>query len=922
MIRLITLLLFLLTFCSLGNYAQVDPNTLLSLRFENSLNGESEEMPVTSTAVTYEPGVAGQSVALAQGSSIYYPAANNINSREGTIEFWIRPNWNGNDDRDHPIVSWNGNVAGGMVLEKLRPGLLLLSMDRGATWVELVFDIKNWRAGEWHYLAVTYSNTTKKLQIYTDGVLVAQRTFNTELPLIFGSSFQIGRDPINPLTNALDARLDEFRISDRVRTPNEIAARFYSNLTVTSFSLQSITRNLWPTWKIPLVVSADTNIGRVELPASVLSWTSSNPDVATVDPEGRIIALAPGTSRLTTVVGTQQAAIDVTVNAPVRPPKVEFPTGYSSTPPTDALYEIPVVSLRYIPTADGVNLDLAWAPGLRELQPVTVAVTEQRTNSWDEIRKFMLESGSRFRGYGATTPRPSLGYRVVAAITVYEPSPPGEFIIAGGDRGYASEYHQMFERFGIRDLVEQSGVKEIWYYEPFLHSNMPSYNPAIHPPENLRITWESNMSSPTTGDISNSNQSATDLPVYDRTYVVYELGLRRFDNVSLHVDGHQLEFMLAHALNRQDGNTNLFWLQFAGENLQTGVFTRGRAGDTHFPPNAAQGYDYTNLTPFDSDIRDWKPDGSGQKAPYNAETVMNAPYIYPNSAMALLPSLAEPNWYMFWRQSMPGYGNNIPYIVTAPTSLVDETRDRTGFNEICVPNGMGFGTELLPKLEARRNEEDQYGKPKNSVAASARPNAVNKMTNWWQIYGDWDQAIRSGMGLHEPANCSYLLSSSAQSFPSSGGNGSVMVASSSGCKWFASKNAMWTPLISGDIGNGSGQVNFMVQSNTSSSPRTTKIIVAGQPLVITQQAAQIQVTIGGRVTTPAGLGLRNAVVSIVDSLGVRRTATTSSFGLYSFANVAAGANYTINVSSKRYRFAARTLTVSENLSNVDFVGLE
>ena len=59
------------------------------------------------------------------------------------------------------------------------------------------------------------------------------------------------------------------------------------------------------------------------------------------------------------------------------------------------------------------------------------------------------------------------------------------------------------------------------------------------------------------------------------------------------------------------------------------------------------------------------------------------------------------------------------------------------------------------------------------------------------------------------------------------------------------------------------------------------------------------ITVSGRVLTPDGRGLRNAVVSLIDSQGVRRTATTSSFGLYSFGGVRAGEIYTITVSSKR-----------------------
>jgi cytochrome c peroxidase len=82
------------------------------------------------------------------------------------------------------------------------------------------------------------------------------------------------------------------------------------------------------------------------------------------------------------------------------------------------------------------------------------------------------------------------------------------------------------------------------------------------------------------------------------------------------------------------------------------------------------------------------------------------------------------------------------------------------------------------------------------------------------------------------------------------------------------------------------------------------------------------VSITGRVTTPTGQGLRNAVVSLVDSTGVRRTATTSSFGIYTFSGIPAGAGYSLAVASKRYRFSPRIFDITGDLTGVDFTGLE
>jgi hypothetical protein len=81
-------------------------------------------------------------------------------------------------------------------------------------------------------------------------------------------------------------------------------------------------------------------------------------------------------------------------------------------------------------------------------------------------------------------------------------------------------------------------------------------------------------------------------------------------------------------------------------------------------------------------------------------------------------------------------------------------------------------------------------------------------------------------------------------------------------------------------------------------------------------------TIGGRVTTPAGLGLRNATVVLTDYRGVRQTATTSSFGTYSFPAVRGGESYTISVNSRRYRFTPRVVVIQSNVADLDFVGLE
>ena len=98
------------------------------------------------------------------------------------------------------------------------------------------------------------------------------------------------------------------------------------------------------------------------------------------------------------------------------------------------------------------------------------------------------------------------------------------------------------------------------------------------------------MSSPLTGDISNSNRDNTDLPVYNSTYTVYGQNFRRTQAEAVHNHGHQLEAILSHVNHLQYGNTDLFWKKFVGQD-ENEDFITGRVGWTHMPPNTTKHYD-------------------------------------------------------------------------------------------------------------------------------------------------------------------------------------------------------------------------------------------------------------------------------------------------------------------------------------------
>ena len=79
------------------------------------------------------------------------------------------------------------------------------------------------------------------------------------------------------------------------------------------------------------------------------------------------------------------------------------------------------------------------------------------------------------------------------------------------------------------------------------------------------------------------------------------------------------------------------------------------------------------------------------------------------------------------------------------------------------------------------------------------------------------------------------------------------------------------------------------------------------------------VSVAGRVSTADGAGMRGAFVTLIDANGVSIRTMTNAFGYYSFAGVQSGAAYVATVESRRFRFAARLLSVTDALTDLDFV---
>jgi hypothetical protein len=85
--------------------------------------------------------------------------------------------------------------------------------------------------------------------------------------------------------------------------------------------------------------------------------------------------------------------------------------------------------------------------------------------------------------------------------------------------------------------------------------------------------------------------------------------------------------------------------------------------------------------------------------------------------------------------------------------------------------------------------------------------------------------------------CSYGISASGGSVPSTGGTGSFGVTAGSACSWSAASNATWLTVTGTPAGAGNGTVTFSAATNPNASERTATISVGGRTFTVTQEAA-------------------------------------------------------------------------------------
>lgn len=128
-------------------------------------------------------------------------------------------------------------------------------------------------------------------------------------------------------------------------------------------------------------------------------------------------------------------------------------------------------------------------------------------------------------------------------------------------------------------------------------------------------------------------------------------------------------------------------------------------------------------------------------------------------------------------------------------------------------------------------------------------------------------------------------------------------------------------VIAAGGGTSAGNV-FTVQGITgqtaTGNAQSPSFAVSGGFITPNFAPTAASVTVSGRVFTPSGAGLRNAVVSMTDMQGNSRTVRTSTFGYFRFEDVEAGGIYIFTVQSKSFQFTPQVVSVMEDIAELNF----
>ncbi|CAG0936462.1 tRNA(Glu)-specific nuclease WapA [Thermoflexales bacterium] len=197
------------TYTITGPYTP-DDQTLLLLHFDGDYAGAQGEAGVASGTTFTTSGQYADGVVMDATDTLTYPTANNLNLERGAIEFWIQPNWHGNDGQAYTFFeAGSGEWYNRLRIMKDGANNLRFMVWNNNQETGVGYNIDHWLAGEWHHVAVGWEES--EIVLFTDGER-RDSSGTAQLPDTLPTTISVGSN--TEQTEQANATLDELRISD------------------------------------------------------------------------------------------------------------------------------------------------------------------------------------------------------------------------------------------------------------------------------------------------------------------------------------------------------------------------------------------------------------------------------------------------------------------------------------------------------------------------------------------------------------------------------------------------------------------------------------------------------------------------------------------------------------------------------------
>jgi uncharacterized protein (TIGR03437 family) len=143
--------------------------------------------------------------------------------------------------------------------------------------------------------------------------------------------------------------------------------------------------------------------------------------------------------------------------------------------------------------------------------------------------------------------------------------------------------------------------------------------------------------------------------------------------------------------------------------------------------------------------------------------------------------------------------------------------------------------------------------------------------------------------------CTYSVSTTEVSIPSTGATGSISVTTGTGCPWQASSDSSWITISGAAVGSGSGSFNYSVASNTTGQARSGTITVGGIAIQINQETGSCTYTLT-TTSIAAPYFASSGSIGVTAPTGCTWTAASSASWLTVTSGASGNGNGTVNYS--------------------------